>query len=232
MPRRYEMGDLVTRCQRRADLEGDDHIDSDEWKALISEQYGDLFSVVADSGLRYWEYAEQLTTTGASYVDEPDDHFATVRVDYLADGTTTGRRRTLDELMPQEESAWAGHSSGEARAFALVDDRIYLFPTPPAGQVYEIVYIPQPPDLATYADDDIVDVVTPDGEAFLVWGVAVKALNKSESDVRLAIAEREAARERLLEWAAQRAFTQPRRLVAGDFDGPNSGYDPSDWRYR
>jgi hypothetical protein len=233
VPRRFEMSTLVERCQRRADLEGDGHIAPAEWTALISEQYGDLFNVVSESGLRYFEFTATLTTTGAAYVTEPEDHFATLRIDYLVDGTTTGQRRTLDELMPQEEAAWSGHGgTAEARAYALVDDRIYLYPTPPTGQLYEILYIPQSPELGLYADDDIVDVVSPDGEAFLIWGVTVKALAKSESDVRLAMSERDAARERLISWATMRALSQPRRRFAGDFDGPASGYDAADWRFR
>lgn len=233
MPRRLEMGTVVERCQRRADLENDGHISAAEWLALISEQYGELYALVAETGLRYFEYTSTLTTTGAAYVSEPSDHLATVRIDYLVNGTTTGERRALDELMAQEQPRWSGRTaSNEARAFALVDDRIYLYPTPPSGQSYEILYIPQPPDLSTFASDDCVDVVTPDGEAFLIWGVAVKALAKSESNVQLAIAEREAARERLVAWATMRAFNQPRRRISGEFDGPLSGYDPADWRWR
>lgn len=232
MPRRIEMGTVVERCQRRADLENDGHISDGEWLALISEQYGELFALVAETGLRYFEYTSILTTTGASYVSEPSDHLATVRIDYLVNGTVTGERRQLDEIMPQEQARWSGVTGSEARAYALVDDRIYLYPTPLTGQSYEILYIPQPPDTSSFASDDCLDVVTPDGESFLIWGVTVKALAKSESDVRLAIAEREASRERLTAWATMRAFSQPRRLVSGSFDGPMSGYDPADWRYR
>lgn len=231
MPRLLEMGTVQERCERRADLEGDSHISDAEWLALISEQYGELFSIVAETGLRYFETTSTLTTTGAAYVSEPSNHLATLRIDYLVDGTTTGKRRTLDELMSQEQAALSGQSStGEARFFALVDDRIYLYPTPPTGQSYEILFIPQSPDVSGYASDECLDVVTPDGEAFLIWGVTVKALAKSESDVRLAIAERDAARERLFVWATMRALSSPRRRFSGD--DSFSGYDPSDWRFR
>lgn len=231
MPRRFALSVLVTRCKQRADLENSTHITDAEWNVLISEQYGDLFSVVASSGLRYFESRTTLTTTGIAYVAEPTDHYATVRLDWLVNGTTTGERRELDELMSPEEPDWAGRSGSNARAFALSDDRIYLYPTPPTGQLYELTYVPQPP---TYDGDtlgtELLDLVTPDGEAFLIYGVMVKALAKSESDVRLAMAEREAARGRLLEWATLRAFNQPRRRIVSDFDG--QPYDPADWRYR
>jgi hypothetical protein len=62
----------------------------------------------------------------------------------------------------------------------LVDDTIHLYPTPPSNQLYELRYVPQPPDLSTFADSDVIDVVTPDGDAFLVWGTVVMALSEVE----------------------------------------------------
>jgi hypothetical protein len=223
------MSELVTRCKRRVDQENADHIASAEWKALISEAYGELFQTVADAGLQYFEYTSTITTDGSSYYDEPSDHLATVSLDRVIDAA--GRRRTLREIMAQERSAWAGRSGSEALVFALVDDRIYLYPTPPSGLTYELLYIPQSPDLSSYDDDDVVDVVTADGEAFLIWGVAVKALAKAERNVQLAMAEREAARQRLLEWAVQRAFNQPRRRYVDEFDASSPAISEGDWRF-
>jgi hypothetical protein len=220
------MSDLVTQCKRRADKEFDDQISADEWKALISEQYGDLYAVVASAGLQYFEHTLSITTDGTARFDEPDDHMSTISLDRIVD--SSGRRRVVRSIVAQERAAWAGRSGSEAQVYALVDGYFYFYPTPPAGQTYELLYIPQPPDLGVYLDSDIVDVVTPDGQAFLVWGVTVKALSKSESDVRLAIAEREGARERLLGWAADRAFLEPRRTYVDEDDGYR---DPAAWRY-
>jgi hypothetical protein len=234
MPRSFALSVLITRCKQRADLENSTHITDAEWIALISEQYGDLFSVVASSGLRYFESRATLTTTGVATVAVPTAHYATIRLDWLVNGTTTGERRELEELMSPEEPNWAGRTGSNARAFAISNALIYLYPTPPTGQLYELAYVPQPAALDGATDTaTLVDLVTPDGEAFLIYGVMVKALAKSESDVRLAMAEREAARARLLEWATLRAFTQPRRRIVSDFDGGNGGgWDPGDWGNR
>lgn len=232
MPRSFALSVLVTRCQQRSDLENSTHITTAEWNVLISEQYGDLFSVVASSGLRYFESRTTLTTTGAATVSVPTAHYATIRLDWLVNGTTTGERRELEELMSPEEPGWSGRTGSNARAFAISDALVYLYPTPPSGQAYELTYIPQPTtyDVAS-TGAELLDLVTPDGEAFLIYGVMVKALAKSETDVRLAMAEREAARARLLEWATLRAFTQPRRRIVSDFDGGNGGggWDPGNW---
>jgi len=229
MPRRYQLTELVTRCKRRADLENSDHIAAAEWKALVSEGYGELFQTVADAGLQYFEYTSTIATTGAAYYDEPTDHLATISLERIINAA--GSRRIIREIMAQERARWAGRVGSEAIVFALVDDRIYLYPTPPSGQTYELLYIPQAPDLTAYDDTDLVDVVNAEGEAFLIWGVAVKAMSKGESNVQLAIAEREAARQRLHEWAVVRAFNQPRRRVVDDFDVSDVPLSEGDWRW-
>jgi hypothetical protein len=108
----------------------------------------------------------------------------------------------------------------------MVDDRFYLYPTPPAGKVLTLRYIQQPPDLTEYVDADVIDVVTPSGLAFLIWGTALKMMSKDKSDVTLAMQEREAARVRLKSWAENRAFhQQPRRIIEEDY----SDDSPDDW---
>ncbi len=99
MPRLVEMGTLVARCKRRADLENDDHIDPEEWLELVSEAYGELFSIVAGTGLRYFETAATLVTDGAAYVDEPTNHMSTMGLWYVP---TSGSRRRLTPIMSQE----------------------------------------------------------------------------------------------------------------------------------
>lgn len=206
MPRRIAMSTLVTRCQQRADKVGDDHLT--EWNSLISEVYAaDVFSVVAGTGLRYFEYVVTLTTTGAAYVSEPDDHLSTIRLDYV---DSSGRHIEVEPINVDEEGKLAGLPASADRAYyyTLVDDRIYLYPTPPTGQTYEMLYIPQSPDLNDYAADDLVDVVTPDGEACLYWGVALLARAKASQDVALHMRKHEQHRTRLQEWAAERSLTQ------------------------
>jgi hypothetical protein len=215
---------LVTRCQQRCDLVNDDHIAPAEWKSLISETYGELWSIVSGTGLRYFETSTDITATGAASYDEPEDHYSTVMVTKVeSDGSET----MLDPLMPQEEHFFRG-MTGDARRWTVPDDQLFLYPRPSSG-TYRWYYIQQPTDLADYADGDEVDVVTPDGESFLIWGTAVKALAKSEANVQLAMAERERYRQQLMVWAADRSITDHNYRVRRDVDGP---YDPGDWRYR
>lgn len=227
MARLIEMGTLIELCQQRADKENDDHIANTEWRTLIDESYGELFEAVAETGLRYFEKVGTLTSTGAAYVAEPTDVLSTIGLDYVLG---SGERRPLKEIMIHERAKWAGRTGSYATEFAIVDDRIYLYPTPPTGQTYELLYVYQPPDLSAFDDDDCVDVVTPSGRDFIVWNTAVKAAAKSETDAQLALVERDNAKKRLVEWAVKRMLTQPRRQHVEDAE--QQFVSPGAWRFR
>jgi hypothetical protein len=230
MPRRYHLDDLRLRCQRRANKDPDPSIGVPEWNMLISEMYGELYSEVEKTGMRHFEAEPyEIAATGAASYEVPDDHLATIALYRVLDAA--GTRVELDEMMTTELTRWAGQI-GDASTFAVVGTAIQLFPRPTTG-TYELWYMPQAPDLSTASGDTIVDLVQADGESFLIHGVAVKAMMKSEADVRMYVAEREAARERFISWCTMRAFVQPRRpirrrsinelmAVGDDIDDPGS----------
>jgi hypothetical protein len=211
MSRILTLGTLVTRCAKRADAEGDPHVD--EWKALISEKYGELYATVAEAGLSYFESTTNITATGAASYAMPASLLTLLSVDFVV-SASTGELRPLRLLMPQERSTWSG-SGGEARRYAFTGASgasIELWPRPSSG-TYRLTYVAQSPDLANSSDSTQVDVVNTDGEAFLVWGVAAMASDKAETDLRFRAAQSEAARLRLQKWALNRALHEPRRRV-------------------
>jgi hypothetical protein len=226
MPRLITMGTLVTRCKNRADKANSDHVS--EWKELIHEVYGaDIYNVVAETAGRYFETLATLTTSGAAYVSEPADHLSTVRVDYVASSTD---RRQLHRIMPGEEAKLAGLTGGEPIYYSLIDDRIYLWPTPPTGKTIEMRYIPQSPDISAYADATNVDVINAAGEACLIWTVAALARAKAAQDVTLHLAMAEKYKAELRNWAAERSIGDANRRTVTDIDPLFDGYDAGDWR--
>ena len=229
MPRTLRLDEIRLRCQRRADKESDPSIGTAEWNALISEQYGDLSSEVEKTGMRYFESKLAIVATGAASYAAPSDHLSTLGV-YRVDAS--GGLVELEEIMVQERTRWAGRT-GDASCYDLVGATLTLYPRPSSGS-YEMVYMPQAPDLSLAPDSTLIDVVTADGEAFLIWGVAVKAKAKSEAGVGLEIKEREEARARLVSWATNRAFTQPRRPIVRQslnslMDVGDTADDPGGW---
>ena len=231
MPRRLTFENARDLCKQRADIENDRHIQPAELAAMMSSAYGAVYQKVAASGGRYWESTYSITADGSASYPEPDDHLSTIGLDLVrADGT----RCPLKPLPIQHRHRFAGRT-GEARRYMLIDSALILFPKPSSG-AYEMLYIPQAPDLKTYADSDLIDVVTPDGEEMFIWGTVVKILAKKEQDPRLAITERDAAAERLLEWATMRSLVDgPVRVVEDtedDLADINGSWNPASWRYR
>jgi len=215
MPRRITMSNLISLCKEHADLENDDHISDAAWKKRISLVYGSLYEIVAPTGYRYFEYSTDIEADGSASYDEPDDHLSTVVIQRVLDAS--GRLSDpLVELNPGEESNLAG-TTGTAIGYQLVDDLVYLYPKPTSG-TYRWRYIAQPPDLGTYADGDVIDVVTPSGMLFVVWGTVASAKSKSESDLRHALAMQSAAQVDVQTWAAQRTIEGRRRQQGVEID--------------
>ena len=201
-------------------MEGDDSIPDTEWAAMISEAYGELYTIVTESGMEYFESSTQYTTAGVNTLTEPTDILFIVQLLFLADAPT-GRYISLRPLMMQERAQMSGLTltmGSRATAYVFVNRTIYLYPTPPSGQVYELRYVAQPAELTGASTS--IDVVTPDGLTFLIWNVATMAAAKIESDPQLALQRLEAARERFTESVTLRALNQPRHRVA-DIESEN-----------
>jgi hypothetical protein len=214
---------LRTRCMQRANMENDGSISTAEADSLMSEIYGELYEEVADAGSRHFETSTTFTTSGAAFVTVPTDQLAMVdNLEWVIDAAT-GRSRRLKRVQPQERAAVSA-LTGDARWFEPIAEKLYLYPTPAAGQTVTLRYIPQSPDLTVLADGAQIDVVCAAGEAFFIWGVAAIAKSKDERFVDFAESQKEKARERLEQWARNRAFhDSPRRIVDSDDDG-------GDWR--
>lgn len=215
MALRLQMGDLVTRCLRQCDKEFDTSISPGEAYTVASESFGEMWLEVAGTGLRYFATTETIVANGSASYLEPSDMLELLGVDHIID-TTSGRRRSLRRRMPTERSRFSGFT-GMALEYELVDDQLFLFPRPGNG-TYEVLYTPQPTDISTYLATDVVDVVNPHGLGFVKWCFAVKALAKAEKSTDLALAEREAHRVKLVEWAADRVLESARPVVNRELD--------------
>lgn len=226
MPRTFTLGTLVTRCKQEADMENSSFISDNEWKGIISTVYAVLYGKVAETGLRYFETLQTITTDGSADYPEPSDHMFTLGMDWVE---ASGKRHELYELMWQERNRFSGITSAtHAEAFAVRDNEILLYATPPSGQTYEFLYVPQPADISSAADGTDVDCVTPDGETYVISAAVVKAKIKEESDPRDAIRERDQALDNIVTWAQARAFEARRRVVT-DVPGPWQTRFPGDW---
>lgn len=225
MARPRTMALIIERGSRRADKEFDDHIEAEEWKALVSEVFGEIHSIVSGTGCRHFETEATITANGSSTYALPDDYQSTVGIDFVIDAV--GRRQSLRGPLPvQRQFAYAG-LTGDAYAFALGGQYIVLLPAPSSG-TYKHRYIPQAADYSTAADDDEIDLVCADGEAFMYWSLKVLACDKGEDDLVLAERRRDAARDRLQKWAEDRVISESLERHVEEED--DTSIDPAEYR--
>jgi hypothetical protein len=228
MAKSLTLGTLVTRSQQRANqLAGGGPVETPEWKEIISEYFGRAHAVVSDAGARVFETEATINLANLAL---PTDHYQSIGVDQILD--SAGRRREIAELMVQERGVLAGQT-GEASAWSIAGTNLQLFPSPSTG-TYKHIYVPQPTDYSVASDSTSVDVMTIDGEIFIIWGVASVALHRVESAQQRAIAESEAALARLKEWAVARSKTMPKRrqvtsILGGDRSNIHGAWNPASW---
>lgn len=227
MPRRILTGELIERFKLRSDMKNDDSIERDEWLSFASEVFGEMWAEVSVTvGNRSSETSLTIPADGSASYDEPVDHFTTIRVVELLPG---GKERELRELMPGEEVSYRG-CTGEAVGWTHVDDQIFLYPAPASG-TYVWHYTSQPTDLTENSDSEPINVISPAGEAFLIWGVTIIAKGIGGKDPQLALTMQARAREQLQVWAANRTLTEAR--TRGEDPDDDVPIDPAErWPYR
>lgn len=221
MARAFTLAQLTSRCKQRCDLENSSLISTTEWQQMISSAFGRLYGELVKSGLRYFETTQTLTATTTAL---PAGYLSTIGVEFVVDAA--GNRRALRELSYHDRSMYRAATGGESLAYALEGTNIVLHPALTSGQSYIHTYVPQPTDYTSSADSTSVDVVTPDGEEFVTWAVAVMALHKEESDTSVAMRERDLALARVQEWALERTLTTMRPRVTDEY---GFDIDPADY---
>lgn len=230
MARSLTVAQLIDRGTKRANMENSDLLSATEWKQNLSQVFGELYEEVADSGMRYYETEATISSDGTATYALPSDHLSTIGIDYLSTGTT---RIALSEGMVQERNRYSSATGSQANAWAMVGTNITLYPTPPSGQTYYHVYVPQSADLSAAADGDPVDVITASGEMFIVAGLSAMAKAKEETDNRDDLRTQAQALAKLKQWAMKRSLITPRRPMTDDDEQRpwSRRFDPGDYRY-
>jgi hypothetical protein len=217
---------IITRCRQRTDLEGDTHVSDAELQVAISAQVGEMHMLVDAAGMRYHETTATITATGASSYTLPTDHLATIRISQV-DANGRNPRRLNEVQIHDEEHPQLGQA-GQAQDYAIIGQTIEFYPNPTTGS-FKHRYIPQPVDIGAVVTSTSIDLISPDGEEFVIEGVACKVLRKSETSTDGYILARNEARERLKEWAMARSFVTPRHQVMARY-GEDYDSDPSSYR--
>lgn len=212
MGRTFTIAQLMDMAKEATDQENHSAISDTTWQDWISTAYAQLYDVLRKSGMRYFESELSLTAQTTAL---PADFLALRSVDYVYDAA--GRRRELYCIMPGERNRFIAETGTDPVAYELVGSNVTVYPAASATKVCKLVYVPQPTKLnSPTATSTSVDVVTPDGEDFIVWSVALRARDKLEQDMMAARDRVALAKANLEEDAFLRELENPRRPVVRD----------------
>ena len=226
MARNFTIAALILKGRRRCDQENRDILSAAEWQDELSTICSEFQGLIVDSGARVFESEQTITADGSAGYDFPADFLASVGVDRLV-GT---RREHLTPLLVQERNH-TNSSTGNARFYSLVGDQIRFFPNPSSGTYYHI-YAPQCPDYSESVTTTEINVITPAGENFFTWSLALVGGVKEESDLTPYYEKQvEKYRARVEKWAMQQMLNAPvRRYV--EYGSPDNPFrdDNGDWQ--
>jgi hypothetical protein len=221
MARNFTIAALIAKGRRRCGQENRDLLSAGEWQEELSTICSEFQGLIVDSGSRIFESELEITADGSAGYDLPADFLAEVGVDRLAGAS----REHLTPLLVQERNH-TGSSTGNARYYSLVNNQIRFFPNPNSGTYY-LIFAPQCPDYSDVVDTTEIDVITPAGENYFTWSLALVGGVKEESDLTPYYEKMvERYRVKVEKWAAKRMLTAPvRRYV--EYGSPDSF--PGDW---
>jgi hypothetical protein len=222
MARNFTIAALITKGRRRCGQETRDLLSAAEWQDELSTICSEFQGLIVDSGSRIFETELEITATGASGYALPANFLAEVGVDRVIGSN----REHLTPLLVQERNHTQS-VSGDARYYALVNDEIRFFPNPASGTYY-LIYAPQCPDYTVITDSTEIDVITPAGENYFSWSLALVGGIKEESELTPYYEKQvDKYRRQIEKWANQRMLTAPvRRYV--EYGEPGSLY-PGEW---
>jgi len=232
MSRLFTIAKLIQRGRQRCDQENRDILSAAEWQAELSTIWGEFQGLIVESGTRYFESTSSFTTvSGTADYSLPADFMATIGLDNVR---TDGHRIELGELLAQERNVYSFGSGGYPEAFALIGQNIRIYPTPTGAHDMELIYAPQAADVSESVTTTELDVITPDGESFFIWSLALIGGIKEESDMVQTYERRMTeARKRVVNWASQQSLHTPKRRYVQRDDNRGGGRDrdPGDYWY-
>ena len=229
MPRLVTVGTLIDRALRLADKEGSTFTGRPEVMDLMLTKYAELYGLLVKSGCQYFESISLLTTTGvASYSllagafwnVAPADFWGLLRLDFLPPGQ---RPRPIPAAMVQELHFFnPNQSSVYAIRHRIAGNTLYLYPTAPTGQVYQLMYVPAA--MATFAAGEATTLDGQNGwEQLLVVEAAIDLKFKDHRDTAYLITERDRLTKWIQQQADEREAANPSRVPA--IDPTNAEFD-------
>jgi fibronectin type 3 domain-containing protein len=232
------LGQVRLMAQQRADQTASNFVTVPEWNSYINQSYFELYDLLITLYEDYFLASPySFTTDGSSnQYSMPSDFYKLMGVDCGQGGSTNGyiTLKKFDFIArnryvyPQVTTTFMGVFNLRYR---LMGSKIMLIPTPSAGQVLRVWYIPKLTQLLQ--DTDILTGVSGWSE-YVIVDAAIKAMQKEESDCALLMQQKAMLIKRIEDSAMNRDAGQADTVsnVRGNvgygasgfgWDGPSGG---------
>lgn len=213
------LGFIREAAQQRSDMVDSGFVTTQEWNSYINRSYAELYDILVQVyGDEYYMASPlQFTTDGRipSLYPLPEDFYKLMGVDLTISQSQNGYV-TLQKFMFANRNKYLyGNTPSIAYGFQdlryrIEGSNISMIPQPQSGQIIQLWYVPKPRTLL--ADSDILDGIS-GWDEYVIVDVAIKAMQKEESDVSVLMAQKEQLRQRITAAASNRDQGMPESVT-------------------
>lgn len=245
------LAQLRLMCQQRADRVGSNFITLPEWNAYINQSLYELYDLLVTADEEYYlATPAQFTSDGTTYIYPLPDGVTTFTNGisqaspfiaspfYKLKGVDLGINSannawvTLSKFNFMDRNTYVYPNSASTiygvfnAQYRLAGSNVEIIPTPSANQNFRLWYIPRLPQLLQ--DTDLTTSSISGWIEYVIIDVAIKALQKEESDVSVLALQKAAMTKRIEETADNRDAGRPDTItnvrLNGQWGSMSGGY--------
>ncbi len=209
------LAQIKLRARQKADMVNSNFIEDPELLNYVNEAYFNWYDLVVTAFEDYYldEPAEFTILPGApGEIALPADFYKLAGLDKASDASGDRfypLKKTLWRDRNRTEAAFSSYGLTPKTSYRIIKDKILLTPKDGSDGAYKLWYIP----LATPLVDDSDTIATYNGfENLLIIDVAIKMLNKEESDVSILLMERARLEMKMKEMLIDRDINNGERI--------------------
>lgn len=218
------LSELRAKARRRADMEDSAFVSDSDLNDWINDSKAELYDLIIQKYEDYYLSSYTFSTAnGTATYDLPVDFYKCRGVD-LVDGSTTYSLREFmfNERNRYQSSGLTGIYGHEFLLYRITGNTIRFVPTPTGVNSITLWYIPVSKKLEK--DSDKLDCgIIPGWEEYIEIDVAMKCLEKEESDFSQLMARKQLIVKRIEAASGGRNSDLPQRVI--DVTAIGSIYD-------
>lgn len=199
------LSELRTQCRQRADMESSDFVSDSELTSYINASIAELHDLMVQSyGADYFVSTHTFTTVpNTDSYALPADMYKLMGVDIQISGNDYA---SLHMFNFNERNRYKGSTvrsilGAPDLRYRVVGSNILFSPAPDSAKIVKLWYVPVATKLA--ADSDVYNDLNQYAE-YVVVDVAMKMMQKEESDVTVLMAEKQLLTKRFTEASQNR----------------------------